>query len=40
MYYPRWWKYRSAVANYNKFEKLGFKLESIFDINPKLVGLK
>ncbi|NOH15243.1 redox-sensing transcriptional repressor Rex [Clostridium cochlearium] len=29
-----------AVANYNKFEKLGFKLESIFDINPKLVGLK
>lgn len=29
-----------AIANYNKFEKLGFKLEGIFDINPKLVGLK
>ncbi|KHO32158.1 redox-sensing transcriptional repressor Rex [Clostridium tetani] len=29
-----------AIANYNKFEKLGFKLEVIFDINPKLVGLK
>ncbi|QBD85743.1 redox-sensing transcriptional repressor Rex [Clostridium tetani] len=29
-----------AIANYNKFEKLGFKLEAIFDINPKLVGLK
>ncbi|QBD88098.1 redox-sensing transcriptional repressor Rex [Clostridium tetani] len=29
-----------AIANYNKFEKLGFRLEAIFDINPKLVGLK
>lgn len=29
-----------AIANYTKFQKLGFKLEIIFDINPKLVGLK
>lgn len=29
-----------AIANYTKFQKLGFKLEVIFDINPKLVGLK
>ena len=29
-----------AVANYVKFEKLGFKLESIFDTNPKLIGIK
>ncbi|RXI51625.1 redox-sensing transcriptional repressor Rex [Clostridium tetani] len=29
-----------AIANYNKFQKLGFRLEAIFDINPKLVGLK
>jgi len=29
-----------AVANYVKFEKLGFNLQSIFDINPKLIGIK
>lgn len=29
-----------AVANYMNFDKLGFKLKGIFDINPKLIGLK
>jgi redox-sensing transcriptional repressor len=29
-----------AVANYTRFDKLGFALEGIFDINPKLIGLK
>lgn len=29
-----------AVANYGKFEKLGFTLKSIFDINPKVIGIK
>lgn len=29
-----------AVANYGKFEKLGFHLQAIFDKNPKLVGIK
>lgn len=29
-----------AVANYMNFDKLGFKLMGIFDINPKLIGLK
>lgn len=29
-----------ALANYTQFEKLGFTLLSIFDINPKLIGLK
>lgn len=29
-----------ALANYTRFEKLGFKLQVIFDINPKLVGIK
>lgn len=29
-----------AVANYSNFEKLGFKLQALFDKNPKLVGLK
>ncbi|WP_027634598.1 redox-sensing transcriptional repressor Rex [Clostridium hydrogeniformans] len=29
-----------AIANYNKFEKLGFTLKGIFDANPKLVGMK
>lgn len=29
-----------AVANYINFDKLGFKLVGIFDINPKLIGLK
>ncbi|MBC8059233.1 MAG: redox-sensing transcriptional repressor Rex [Clostridiaceae bacterium] len=29
-----------AVANYGKFEKLGFNLQAIFDTNPKLIGIK
>ena len=29
-----------AVANYMKFEKLGFNLSAIFDTNPKLIGMK
>lgn len=29
-----------AVANYTKFDRLGFKLLAIFDVNPKLVGIK
>ncbi|MCM8709871.1 redox-sensing transcriptional repressor Rex [Clostridium sp. SYSU_GA19001] len=29
-----------AIANYTRFDKLGFELEGIFDANPKLIGLK
>lgn len=29
-----------AVANYAKFQKLGFNLIGIFDANPKIIGLK
>lgn len=29
-----------AIANYTDFDKLGFKLNAIFDVNPKLIGLK
>ncbi len=29
-----------ALANYENFEKRGFKLVGIFDINPKLIGNK
>lgn len=29
-----------AIANYTRFEKLGFSMKAIFDANPKLVGLK
>ncbi len=29
-----------AVANYGKFERLGFSLQAIFDINPKMIGMK
>jgi len=29
-----------ALANYTNFQKLGFELQGIFDINPKLIGLK
>jgi len=29
-----------ALANYTNFEKRGFKLIGIFDINPKLIGKK
>lgn len=28
-----------ALANYTNFEKRGFKLTALFDINPKLIGL-
>lgn len=28
-----------ALANYTSFERLGFNLKAMFDINPKLVGL-
>ncbi|SNX53085.1 redox-sensing transcriptional repressor Rex [Thermoanaerobacterium sp. RBIITD] len=29
-----------AIANYTNFERTGFNLKGIFDINPKLFGLK
>lgn len=29
-----------AIANYTNFDRLGFNLKCIFDINPKLIGLK
>ncbi|HCW05178.1 MAG TPA: redox-sensing transcriptional repressor Rex, partial [Clostridium sp.] len=29
-----------AIANYTRFDKLGFSLEGIFDANPKLVGIR
>jgi len=29
-----------AIANYTTFEKLAFNLIGIFDVNPKLIGLK
>lgn len=29
-----------AIANYSRFEKLGFTMEAMFDINPKLIGLR
>ena len=29
-----------AIANYSRFERLGFSLEGIFDANPKLIGMK
>jgi len=29
-----------AVANYTKFEKMGFHLIGMFDKNPKLIGMK
>lgn len=29
-----------ALANYSDFQRLGFRIVSIFDINPKLIGLK
>lgn len=29
-----------AIANYNDFAKLGFKLMGIFDTNPKLIGIR
>ncbi|KZL93372.1 redox-sensing transcriptional repressor Rex [Clostridium magnum] len=29
-----------AIANYTDFEKIGFNLEAMFDINPKLIGIR
>jgi redox-sensing transcriptional repressor len=29
-----------AIANYSRFEKLGFTLDGIFDANPKLIGIR
>lgn len=29
-----------AIANYSNFHRLGFKVKRIFDVNPKLIGLK
>ena len=29
-----------AVSNYSRFEVLGFKIDTIFDANPKLIGMK
>lgn len=29
-----------AISNYSDFQKKGFKLKAMFDINPKLIGLK
>ena len=29
-----------AIANYTRFEKLSFNLVGIFDVNPKLIGLR
>ena len=29
-----------AVANYTRFERLGFQVLALFDINPKLIGIK
>lgn len=29
-----------ALANYSSFSKFGFKLEAMFDLNPRIIGLK
>lgn len=29
-----------ALANYTSFGRLGFKLQAMFDVNPKLIGLR
>lgn len=29
-----------AISNYTRFDKLGFKIECMFDANPKLIGMK
>lgn len=29
-----------AIANYTGFQSWGFKLKALFDVNPKLIGLK
>ena len=30
---------RQALANYTNFEKRGFRIEALFDVNPQLIGL-
>jgi len=29
-----------ALANYTNFERVGYKVQAMFDINPRLIGLK
>jgi redox-sensing transcriptional repressor len=29
-----------ALANYSSFEKFGFNLQAMFDLNPRLIGMK
>lgn len=29
-----------AIANYSRFDKFGFDLKGIFDVNPKLIGMR
>lgn len=29
-----------AIANYQRFDKFGFDLHGIFDVNPKLIGMR
>lgn len=29
-----------AIANYTRFDKLGFEIKCIFDVNPKLIDMK
>ncbi len=29
-----------ALANYTNFERVGFKVKALFDINPRLIGIK
>lgn len=29
-----------ALANYSRFDKFGFDLKAIFDVNPKLIGMR
>lgn len=29
-----------ALANYSNFEEFGFDIDAIFDVNPKLIGIK
>jgi len=29
-----------AIANYSRFDKFGFDLQGIFDVNPKLIGMR
>lgn len=29
-----------TIANYSRFDKLGFRLQGLFDVNPRLIGLK